>query len=195
MVGGLHFKVIKPRPRNPRGLHFGAIRLFFLRWKVRIFPGSSVYIRQAIARQSPSSSRGAMVGWSEPRRGGVRKGGRRSPRHAQRGCIERRACAPRRATDLLQGRDQGGTWSGRGGGAPPESGYSKRAMRLMTPPASRRVISPFRHALKSVMFLNAFAGVGPLSLFARGCSSLLLCLRRGFWRRRGLFRLFFFLGG
>ncbi len=61
MVGGLHFKVIKPRPRNPRGLHFGAIRLFFLRWKVRIFPGSSVYIRQAIARQSLSSSRGAMV--------------------------------------------------------------------------------------------------------------------------------------
>jgi len=86
MVGGLHFKVIKPRPRNPRGLHFGAIRLFFLRWKVRIFPGSSVYIRQAIARQSPSSACGVVVGWSKPRCGGARKGGRR----AQRGCIERR---------------------------------------------------------------------------------------------------------
>jgi hypothetical protein len=104
MVGGLHFKVIKPRPRNPRGLHFGAIRLFFLRWKVRIFPGSSVYIRQAIARQSPSSACGAVVGWSKPRCGGTRKGGRR----AQRGCIERRACAPRRATDLPQGEAKAG---------------------------------------------------------------------------------------
>jgi len=93
-----------------------------------LFIGSSVHILRAIARQSPSSSRGAAVeGWSKPRRGGARKNGRRSPQHVQRGCAARvrpTCFTPRSRRDFQrQGRRSF-----------PKSGYRTLEMRLMTPP-------------------------------------------------------------
>jgi len=160
-----------------------------------LFIGSSLCIRQAIARNRLRARAEQRRGWSKPRRGGARKGGRRSPRNAQRGCIERRACAPRRATDLLYREAKAGL-AAPGEAEPPRDRLSQtRNAAYDAARFAARVISSFRYALKNTMFRNSFGGSGPLSLFARGCSDLLLCLRRGFWRRRGAFRLFFFLGG
>ena len=118
-----------------------------------LFIGGLVRIRQAIARQSPSCSRGAAVGVEQARRGGPQRG-QRSARHAQRGYAKSRACAPRRATDLLHKVVKAGL------AAPGEAELPRERLSQVREAAddaahfAARVISLFRHALKSVMFLK-----------------------------------------
>jgi hypothetical protein len=109
-----------------------------------------VYIRRAIARQSPSSSRGAAVGGgAKPQRGGARNGRRRSPRYAQRGCIEGRVSA----TDLPHPEIKARV-AAREGGSSPRAAIASEKWAYDVADLAARVISPFRHALKSVMFLK-----------------------------------------
>src|SRR5208283_3275045 len=114
-----------------------------------LFIGGFVRIRQAIARQSPSRSRGAAVGVEQAQRGGARNGGQRSPRHAQRGYAESRACAPRRATDLLHRVVKAGLAAPGEAELPRERLWRLRNAAYDAAHFGARVISPLRHELKS----------------------------------------------
>src|SRR5208283_1722968 len=119
-----------------------------------LFIGGFVRIRQAIARQSPSRSREAAVGVERARRGGASKGGRRSPRHAQHGYAESRACAARGATDLLHRVVKAGFAAPGEAELPRERLWRLRKAAYDAAHFAARVISPFRHALNSVTFVK-----------------------------------------
>ena len=143
-----------------------------------LFIGGFVRIRQAIARQLPSCSRGAAVGVEQARRGGPQRG-QRWARHAQRGYAESRACAPRRATDLLHKVVKAGLAAPGEAELPRERLSHVRKAAYDAAHLAARVISPLRHKLKCVMFLkrvrrrsaaNAFSPqlLQPSSLSSKG---------------------------
>ena len=96
---------------------------------------------------------GQRWGWSKLG-AAARNGGQRSPRHAQRGYAESRACAPRRATDLLHKVVKAGLAAPGEAELPRERLSHVRKAAYDAAHLAARVISPFRHALKSVMFLK-----------------------------------------
>ncbi len=107
-----------------------------------------------IARQSPSSSRRAAVGWSKPRRRGARKGGRHVRLDIHNAIVRsaglRRACA----IDMLHHAVKAGLAAPGEVELPRERLSHLRNAAYDVADLAARVISPFRHALKSVMFLK-----------------------------------------
>ncbi len=117
-----------------------------------LFIGSSVHTLRAIARQSPSSSRGAAVGVEQAQ---ARRRPQRRATFAST-CATRlrrtRACAPRRATDLLYREAKAGL-AAPGEAEPPRERLSQtRNAAYDAARFAAHVISSFRYALKNTMF-------------------------------------------